>query len=65
MKWEYKTIKIAASGILGGKIDEFKLEAMMNSLGSEDWELVTSFATAFGLGLTRDAILIFKRKIDE
>ncbi|MBN1593065.1 MAG: DUF4177 domain-containing protein [Candidatus Coatesbacteria bacterium] len=64
MKWEYKTIQMGAGGLIGGRISTDKLEALMNSLGSEGWELVTSFATSFGAGMTRDAVLIFKRKID-
>jgi hypothetical protein len=62
MKWEYKTIKLEASGIMGGKLDEKKLDAMMNELGEQGWEISAAFYTNMQAGTTRDAIIIFKRQ---
>jgi hypothetical protein len=63
MKWECKTIKLAATGFwLGGKIDEVKLDHMMNDLGSQRWELVSAFDTNEASGNTRDVVVIFKRQ---
>jgi hypothetical protein len=63
MRWEYKTIKLSATGFLvGGKIDEGKLDLMMNELGSEGWELVTAFGTNKGYGQTNSVVAIFKRQ---
>lgn len=63
MKWEYRTIKLAATGFLmGGKIDESKLDRMMNDLGEQGWELVSAFDTNEVYGGTRDAVVIFKRQ---
>jgi hypothetical protein len=64
MKWEYKTIKLKATGILGGKIDEAQLDALMNGLGSEGWGLAAAFDTNEGYGNTRDVLVIFKRQKD-
>ncbi len=61
MKWEYKTIKLEASGIMGGKLDEKKLDVMMNELGEQGWEISAAFDTNMQAGTTRDAIIIFKR----
>jgi hypothetical protein len=61
MKWEYKTIKLAATGFLGGKIDEAKLDALMNDLGSQGWDLAAAFDTNTTDGQTRDVVVIFKR----
>ena len=62
MKWEYKTIKFGAQGgFLGGKFDEKKLEAYINELGRDGWELVTAFDTNMSQGQTRDIVAIFKR----
>ena len=61
MKWEYKTIKLAATGFVGGKIDELKLDAMMNDLGSQGWEMVAALDTNQCDGQTRDVVVIFKR----
>ena len=62
MNWEYKTIKLGATGLIGGKIDEIKLDCMMNELGAQGWELVAGFDTNKGYGETRDVIIIFKRQ---
>ncbi|MBI9073050.1 MAG: DUF4177 domain-containing protein [Melioribacteraceae bacterium] len=61
MKWEYKTLKLAASGFLGGKFDEKELDEFMNQLGQQGWELVSSFDTNQSHGSTRDIVVIFKR----
>ena len=60
-RWEYKTVKLGAGGLLGGKIDETKLECFMNDLGYEGWELVEIFDTNQGGGQTRDVFVVFKR----
>jgi hypothetical protein len=62
MKWEYKTIKLAATGhFSGGNIDEVKLDALMNELGSQGWELAAALDTNVAGGNTKDVIVIFKR----
>ena len=62
MKWEYKTMKLQATGFIGGKLDETKLDYIMNELGAQGWELVTGFDTNKGYGETRDVVIIFKRQ---
>ena len=61
MKWEYKTIKMATTGLTGGKLDEDAFTAYMNSLGVQEWELVSAFDTNKGTGETRDVVAVFKR----
>jgi len=61
MNWEYKTIKLQATGFIGGKFDETRLDDMMNDLGSQGWELAAGFDTNKGYGETRDVVIIFKR----
>jgi hypothetical protein len=63
MKWEYRTIKLGTRGVLGGKFDEHQLDAYMNQLGSEGWELVTAFDTNKAYGESRDVVVIFKRPL--
>jgi len=61
MVWEYKTIKLKATGFwLGGKIDEDKLDRMMNDLGAAGWELAAAIDTN-EYGCTKDVVAIFKR----
>lgn len=61
MRWEYKTIKLETKGILGGKVDENKLDEYMNQLGQQGWELAASFDTNKAYGESRDIVVIFKR----
>ena len=65
MKWEYKTIKLATTGfvggLMGGKLDDTKLNNEMNQLGIQGWELVSSFSTSQSFGESRDIVLIFKK----
>ena len=61
MQWEYKTLKIATKGFMGGKLDEAQFEEYLNELGQQQWELVTAFDTNQGSGQTRDVVAIFKR----
>ena len=61
MKWEYKTVKFKTSGLMGGKLDDTKLNNEMNQLGIQGWELVSSFSTSQSFGESRDIVLIFKK----
>lgn len=61
MIWEYKTVKLRTTGFIGGKLDETKLDATMNQLGREGWELTAAFDTNEAYGSTRDVVVIFKR----
>ena len=63
MNWEYKTVKTSArGGFLGGKFNESILDAKLNELGDQRWELVAAFATHQGYGQSRDVVTIFKRE---
>jgi len=61
MKWEYKTIKLGATGFMGGKVDEAQLDRIMNEIGAQGWELGAAFDTDVSGGGTRDVVVIFKR----
>ena len=62
-RWEYKTIKVAATGFLGGKLDSPAFEALLNGLGRDGWELVSAFDTNQSYGQTRDVVAVFKRPL--
>ncbi len=63
MNWEYKTVKTSAGGgFLGGKFNEVILDAKLNELGDQRWELVAAFATHQGYGQSRDIVAILKRE---
>ncbi len=61
MQWEYRSLALGTSGFLGGKFDINELDGMMNKLGREGWELVTSFDTNQAYGSTREIVVIFKK----
>lgn len=61
MTWEYKTIKLAATGFTGGKLDEKQFDEYLNQLGREGWELIAAFDTNAVYGATRDVVAIFKK----
>ena len=63
-KWEYQSIKLAATGWFpGGEVDEGELDSNMNALGRDGWELVSAFDTNTAQGQSLDVIVIFKRKL--
>jgi len=62
MIWEYKTIKLAATGFWSsGNIDAEKLDQVMNELGMQGWELAAALDTNCVQGATKDVVVIFKR----
>ena len=65
MQWEYKTIKLATTGWVGGKLDEVKFNTMLNELGRDRWELVSAFDTNQSHGASRDVVAIFKRPVEK
>ncbi|UZJ64914.1 DUF4177 domain-containing protein [Sphingobacterium sp. KU25419] len=40
-RFEYKTIKIEPQGFWGTKLDEAKIDEILNELGSQGWEMVS------------------------
>jgi len=61
--WEYRTVKLDATGFLGGKVDETELDRLLNDLGREGWDLVTAMDTNTGQGATRHVLYTFKRPL--
>ena len=45
MTWEYMTLTVETGGLLGGSFDADALTTRFNELGSEGWELVSTFDT--------------------
>ena len=62
-RWEYRTIKMQTKGFTGGILETQSFDAELNKLGSEGWELVSSFGTNQSYGQTREVIAVFKRKL--
>lgn len=61
--WEYKTIKFNPKGFLGGVVDIPTLDAALNDLGAQGWELVSVFDTNMIVdGATREIVATLKRR---
>jgi hypothetical protein len=62
MRYEYMTLKFAATGwFAGGDLDGDAFNGKLNELGMEGWELVSVFDTNMMHGRTRDVVAVFKR----
>lgn len=61
-RWEYKTIKVDAKGILGGVVDMAAFDALLNDLGAQGWNLVSTFDTNMIHGASREIVAVFKRE---
>jgi hypothetical protein len=59
--WEYKTIKVDTKGALGGILDVDQFDGLLNQLGAQGWEMVSTFDTNQSYGASREAIAVFKR----
>jgi len=60
-KWEYKTLKIATKG-RPDFIDEQGLTAMINRLGSDGWEVISTVPIE-GSGYFEFLCVFLKRKL--
>lgn len=63
MRWEYKIVSLAATGLLCGKLDIESIEKSLNRLGREGWEAISGFDTYQSYGATRDVHVLLKRAI--
>jgi hypothetical protein len=61
MRWEYRILKVAIGGFLGPQSDMDKLEAVLDQLGLDGWELVSVEDTSMQRGVSDDLLLFFKR----
>ena len=65
MKWEYKTVKVSTGRktfVGKGVVDEVRLDAVLNQLGNEGWELISLLSSNYGFGATYEVVATFKRQ---
>ena len=62
-RWEYKTVKMEAKGLMGGVVDTDEFSALLNQLGTHGWDLVSVFDTNMVNGTTREMVAVFKRRL--
>lgn len=63
MRWQYRVIKIGIGGFLGTQTTMEKLEAVLDQLGQDGWELVNVEDTSVQRGVSDDLLLFFKRPL--
>lgn len=61
LRWEYLTLKFGTSGWLGGHVDTAELDAELNALGDDGWEVVAALDTNQSHGQSRYIVVILKR----
>ncbi|MGE0143281.1 MAG: DUF4177 domain-containing protein [Planctomycetota bacterium] len=59
-RWEYRTLLFHPQWQVAN-LDAGELDTLLNRLGDEGWELVSSTSTSLGNGLARELVMIFKR----
>lgn len=60
-KWEYRSARLEVGGWVGPKLDLVQLDATLNALGAEGWELVSALDLAKADGKTGAIVALFKR----
>ena len=61
-KYEYRSIRLEVAGWIGPKVDLAEMDATLNSLGADGWELVSAFDLNQSHGKTDSLIALFKRQ---
>ena len=61
-RWEYKSIKMETTGVMGGIVETEILDSQLNALGAEGWNLVSVFDTNMAVnGASREVVAVLKR----
>lgn len=63
-RWEYRSVKIEAEGMMGGIVNTDKLDRILNELGARGWNLVSVFDSNMTAGgATREIVAVLKRQV--
>jgi hypothetical protein len=63
-RFEYHTVIVEPKGIFfGGKVNPDNLTQILNNMGNQGWELVSTVASNKMYGVTENVVCIFKREI--
>jgi Domain of unknown function (DUF4177) len=60
-QWEYKTVRLTTKGLLGGVLDTEDFDQKLNELGSNGWEMISTYTNVI-YGSSRDVVAVFKRQ---
>ena len=63
-RFEYTVLDVPAKGFLwGGRVEFAALDAKLNELGREGWEVASSGDTNMRRGASRSVFIILKREV--
>lgn len=61
-KFEYRTVRLEVGGWVEPKLDLAEVDATLNALGADGWELVSALDLNQSHGKTASLIVLFKRQ---
>lgn len=64
-KWKHKMIKVPTKGLFGGKVDEERISTLLDRMGAEGYELVSTADTTQSYGSSKYLLLFFKKQVSE
>lgn len=62
-RFQYQVVIVDTRGWSGGIVDEQETTDVLNEMGAQGWELVSTATTHMGQGATRCIIHYFKREV--
>ena len=60
-RWEYRSVRLDVGGWVGPKVDLAQLDATLNGIGADGWELVSAVDLNKSDGKTSAIVALFKR----
>jgi hypothetical protein len=63
--FEYKVLKSAEEGWFSTYFDWNKVQVVLNDLGKEGWELVSTLDINAGQGRSKEVVFLLKRRIEK
>jgi hypothetical protein len=64
-KWKHKMVKLPTKGLFGGKVDEERIQLVLDRMGAEGYELVSAADTAQSYGSSKYLLLFFKKPLEQ
>jgi len=62
-KWKHKMVKIPTKGVFGGKVDDERINALLDRMSNEGWEMVSVVDTSQSYGASKYLLLFFKKPV--
>ncbi len=63
-RWEYWTLQVEVGGFLRPKVEKDVLDAVLDEVGAEGWELVSALDLSRREGFSDVILAVFKRPLE-